>query len=416
MTAAPHDAYASLRIPPFRWFVLSLVAMTLATQVQALVVAWQIYGITRDPLSLGLIGLAEAAPFIATALFAGHVADRADRRGVALAALAVLSACAAALLGLSSPASPFGPRAVGPFYAVIALSGLARAFLVPSRNALQAELVPRALYPNASAWRTSAWQSAAVGGPALGGVLYAVSGPRLAYAVDLGLLVVGIACLALVDAPRRRAPATEPVLRSLRGGLEFVRREPVLLGALTLDLFSVLFGGAVALLPVYASDILRVGAEGLGVLRAAPAVGAVLMSLWLAHRPPFQRAGFALLASVAVFGAAIIGFGVSRVFILSVLLLVASGMADTVSVVIRATLVQEWTPDALLGRVSAVNAIFIGSSNELGAFESGLAARLLGTVTSVVFGGTMTLLIVGLTAWRNGPLRSLGAIRSRRQD
>ncbi|HZN96305.1 MAG TPA: MFS transporter, partial [Gemmatimonadales bacterium] len=373
---------------------------------------WQIYELTRDPLSLGLIGLAEAVPFIAFALFAGHVADRANRLRISLMALAVLLLCSLALLGFTLRPGLVEVGRVWPFYLVIFCSGIARSFLQPARTALGAELVPRELYPNAVTWRSSAWQLAEVVGPAVGGLVYGFGSARAAYALDAGLMGVGVLSLARIHHLRpRTAPTTETFLMSLATGIRFVRSQPVVLGALTLDLFSVLFGGAVALLPIFAAEILHVGPQGLGILRAAPAVGAVLMSLALAHMPPLRRAGRTLLLSVAVFGLCMIGFGLSRDFYLSIGLLGASGMADTVSVVVRSTLVQVLTPDHLLGRVAAVNAIFIGSSNELGAFESGTAARLIGTVPSVVLGGLATLLVVLVTAIKVPSLRRLREIR-----
>jgi MFS family permease len=387
-------------------------AMTVATQLRGVVVAWQVYGITHDPLSLGLIGLAEALPFIAVALLAGHVADRMDRRGIIVASLALTFVCAVALLLLTLRGARHPYHSAWPFYAVIFVSGISRSFLMPARTALAAELVPRELYANASAWRTSSFQFAAVTGPAIGGLLYAVVGPAGAYMVDVCLMLTALAAMRLVlSPPTTRVPLQQSVLRGLAEGVAFLRSQPVLLGAMALDLFSVLFGGAVALLPIFASDVLRVGPEGLGALRAAPAAGAVVMSLWLAHRPPMQRAGRSLLLSVSIFGAAMIGFALSRSFALSLGLLALSGMVDTVSVVVRSTLLQIFTPDALLGRVSAVNAVFIGSSNEIGAFESGLMARLIGTIPSVLLGGTMTLLTVGLTAWKAPALRRLEEIR-----
>jgi hypothetical protein len=249
-------------------------------------------------------------------------------------------------------------------------------------------------------------------GPALGGLVYGFGSARAAYGVDAALMLIGVASLArLRHAPRTGTPSSESFSESLATGIRFVRGQPVILGALTLDLFSVLFGGAVALLPVFAAEILFVGPEGLGFLRAAPAVGAVLMSLTMAHRPPLRRVGRTLLASVALFGLSMIGFGLSRHFLLSTALLALSGMADTVSVVVRSTLLQVLTPDHLLGRVAAVNAIFIGSSNEIGAFESGAAAKLLGTVTSVVLGGLATLVVVAVTSLKVPELRRLREIR-----
>ena len=408
----PHDPYAALRVPPFRLFVLGLLALTFATQVQGVVVAWQIYAITRDPLSLGLIGLAEALPFIACALPAGHVADLVDRRRMTLVATAVLILGSVTLLALAMrPAA--APVQVRLMYGVILVNGVARSFLQPARQALGAELVPRELYPNAVTWRTLTWQVASVGGPAAGGVLYGFAGPAAAYALDTALM--GAALIAFL-AVRHRSPRRERVearmVESVATGLRFVRRQPVILGAMTLDLFSVLFGGATALLPVFAEEILRVGPQGLGVLRAAPAAGAVVVSLALAHRPPFRRAGRALITVVALFGVCMIGFGLSRSYPLSVALLFASGAVDMVSVVIRSTLLQVLTPDHLLGRVSAVNQIFIGSSNEIGAFESGVAAKLLGAAPSVVLGGVLTLVVVALTAARIPELRRLGSIRA----
>lgn len=386
--------------------------MTVAAQIQVIVVSWQIYAVTHDPLSLGLIGLSEALPFIAVALFAGHIADRWNRQRISVAALFVLVLCAFTLLGFSFATDRVLARGVWPFYAVIAVSGLARSFLQPARNALGAEIVPRELYHNAIAWRSSTWQTAAVIGPAAGGLLYGFGGPRIAYVVQAVLMVVAFATFARIDyAGRVTAPVVgERIGDSLTLGLRFVWSQPLLLGALSLDLFSVLLGGAEALLPVFADQILHVGPQGLGILRAAPAAGAVLMSLYLAHRPPFMRAGRTLLMAVATFALCIVGFGLSRSVYLSIGLLLISGMADNVSVLIRSTLVQVLTPGDLLGRVSSVNSIFIGSSNEIGAFESGVAARILGTVPAVVLGGLASLAVVGIVAFTIPTLRRMRVI------
>jgi MFS family permease len=384
----------------------------MSSQIQAIVVSWQIYAITHDPLSLGLVGLSEALPFIGVSLFAGHVADRSNRQRISIAALFVLVLCAGALLAFSFATERVLARGVWPFYAVIAVSGLARSFLQPARNALGAEIVPRELYHNAIAWRSSTWQTAAVIGPAVGGLLYAFGGPRIAYIVQAILMAVAFLAFARIEYAGR-APAVGPAERitdSLTVGLRFVWSQPLLLGALTLDLFSVLLGGAEALLPIFADQILHVGPQGLGILRAAPAAGAVLMSLHLAHRPPFTHAGRTLLLAVATFAICIVGFGLSRSVYLSVVLLLASGMADNVSVLIRSTLVQMLTPGELLGRVSSVNSIFIGSSNELGAFESGVAARILGTVPAVVLGGLASLAVVGIVALTIPALRGMRVI------
>ncbi len=410
LTPAPpqHDPYASLRVPNFRWFIVSTFTMTLATQIQGIVVGWQIYTITHDPLSLGLIGLAEALPFLSISLPAGHTADRLNRRTITLLSLAAMVACSASFLVFSVHPRVLAAPGVWPFFAVIFVSGIARAFYNPARAALLAEIVPRAAYANASAWRSSAWQTAAVAGPAIGGLLYGFSSATVAYAADSTLMVISVAAFAAIRyTPQPAGAVREPLVQSLRAGIHFVFHQPAILGALTLDLFSVLLGGAEALLPVFASDILHVGPEGLGILRAAPAVGAVVMSIYIAHRRPMERAGRAMLFAVATFAIAIIGFGLSRNVVLSFGLLALSGMADNVSVVVRATLLQIMSPPEMLGRVSAVNAIFIGSSNELGAFESGVTARLLGTVPAVILGGLASLGVVGVVARTVPSLRDL---------
>jgi MFS family permease len=409
----PTAPYAAFRIPDFRRFIVSLLAMTLGAQVQTLVVSWQIYGITRDPLSLGLIGLAEVVPFIGVAMLAGHVADRFDRRRTALWAQGVLLACALALLALSRAHAWVAAHGVWPFYVVIAIGGLGRSFLMPARNSLAVGLVPRDVLPNSIAWRTSTFQVGAVAGPALGGLLYGFAGVTASYAVQAALVLVALVAFAMIrSTPGAARERTESFRDSLLSGWRFVWGERVLLGAQTLDLFSVLLGGAEALLPVFADRILHVGAQGLGLLRAAPAVGAMAMSFTLAHRAPLRRAGPTMLSAVAVYAACIIGFGMSRSFPLSAALLLVSGMADSISVLVRQTMLQILTPAPLLGRVLSVNAIFVGSSNELGEFESGVTARLLGTVPAVVLGGVASLAVVGVVALAVPRLRRMGEIRA----
>jgi MFS family permease len=406
-----HDPYIALRIANFRRILLSYGISTVAREGQIVVIGWQVFAATNDPLALGMIGLAEALPFIGVALFAGHVADRASRRTIALGGTVGMFLSAVALLAFTLIPGMISREHVWPVYLVIFLSGIARSFNRPALTALSADVVPRELFPNAVAWRSSTWQFAAVVGPALGGLLYGFSGPALAHAVVSALMALSIIGLWLVThrlpppAPKEEVTMSE----SLSAGIRFVWTQPVFLAAMTLDLFSVLFGGATALLPIFAK-LLRVGPEGLGVLRAAPAAGSVVMSLWLAHRPPMRRAGPALFACVALFGMSMIAFALSTNFWLSLALLTFSGMADNVSVVIRGTLVQTLTPEHLLGRVAAVNQIFIGSSNEIGAFESGVAAKLLGTVPSVIFGGVMTLVVVAITMWRSPALRRMREI------
>jgi len=407
----PHDPYAALRHREFRWFIVSLFTMVVGSQLQAVVVGWQVYRLTRDPLSLGLIGLAEALPFIAIALPAGYLADRRNRRAISVASLLVLAGCSAALLACSATPGLLARVGVAPIYAAIFVSGIARGVLQPARQALGAEIIPRSVYQNAIAWRSSTWQTASVIGPAIGGLLYGFAGAVVSYGVAMVLMLVALGAFLMVRyAPEARSLAGTSMFEELLSGLRFVKSEHAILAALSLDLFSVFLGGAEALLPVFASEILHVGPQGLGLLRAAPAAGAVTMGIFLAHRPPFQRAGRTMLLAVAVFALAIIGFGLSRDYYLSLALLALSGMADNVSVVIRSTLIQLLTPPQMLGRVSAVNSIFVGSSNELGAFESGVAARLLGVVPAVVLGGSAALGVVGLTARLVPRLRTMGRI------
>jgi MFS family permease len=402
------DPYSSLRFPEYRAFLGAMAAVFGATQIQTAVLGWQVYDLTGDPLSLGLVGLSEAVPFLSLTLVGGWAADRVDRRWLALLSLLAIAGSGALLLSVSlgTVRSPL------PLYGAQALAGLGRAFFRPASASLGTELVPRDQYQNAATWRSSIFHSAMILGPAAGGALIALGGPRLAYAVEMGLLGVGLAALLAV-APRPRPPSVRrhPVAE-IADGVRFVFREPLLLAPLSLDLFAVLFGGATALLPVFARDVLHVGEVGFGLLRAAPAVGSVATSLLLTRLGQFRRAGRAMLTCVALFGVTWIAFALSRSYALSIGLLVAGGALDAVSVVLRSTLVQTFTPQAMMGRVSAVNSLFIGSSNELGAFESGLAAKLLGTVPSVVFGGTMTLVTVALVAWRAPRLRRLERIGS----
>lgn len=402
-----NDPYQALRYPEYRAFMGGAFALFMGTQIQTVAIGWQVYALTGDPLSLGFVGLSEALPFLALTLLGGHLADRMDRRTLTLlSALPILAAGLWLLaVNLQGP-----PRQVWLFYGAQALAGVGRAFHRPATQALGSELVPREAYANAATWRSAMFHTAMVAGPALGGLLVAVHA-RAAYGTQAVLMLAGLLCLSWIrPRPRPKPPEGQRVLHGLFEGVRFVFREKVVLGALSLDLFAVLFGGALALLPIFAKDILHVGETGFGLLRAAPAAGSILMSVALAHRPPLRKAGRTMLACVAGFGLCWIAFAFSRSFVASLVLLAASGAFDNVSVVLRATLVQTFTPQTLMGRVAAVNSFFIGSSNELGAFESGLAARVLGTVASVVFGGAMTLLVVAGTAWRAPQLRRLDRV------
>jgi predicted MFS family arabinose efflux permease len=389
-----------------------MTAIFVATQIQSAVLGWQIYLLTNDPFALGLVGLAEAVPFLALTLVGGWTADRMDRRRVSLLSFVAvgLSGLALLLLSLGQP----GP--VLPLYGAQVLAGIGRAFFRPASAALGSELVPREHYQNAASWRSSLFHSAMVLGPAVGGGLIALGGPRLAYAVVVTLSSAGLLLMATIAPRPRPAAAAGTIGAGLSEGVRFVFSQPILLGALSLDLFAVLFGGATALLPVFARDILGVGEVGFGFLRAAPAVGSIIMALLLARFGTFQRAGRMLLWCVAGFGVTWMLFAVSRSFALSLALLVLGGALDGVGVVLRGTLVQLWTPQEMMGRVAAVNSFFIGSSNELGAFESGLAARLLGVVPSILFGGTMTLVTVVWVAWRAPALRRLRSLSPKGAD
>ena len=406
-----HDPYAALKVPEFRLYVAARFCITLALQIQAVIVGWQIYQITKDPLSLGLIGLAEALPSIFVALYAGYVADSYNRKGIIVSAVSVLVICSASLWYFTTGFGAFVlNNGVFPIYAVIFLSGIARGFMGPAVFSFMPQLMPeRKFYANAITWSSTTWQAASVAGPAVVGLIFGFFGITASYAVDALLTILALFFYFLIK-PKPLPLTTEPKLsmkESLLSGFRFVFSNQIILGAISLDLFAVLFGGAVALLPVFASEILQAGPQGLGFLRAAPAIGSVLMALYLAHRPISVNAGKKMLLCVAGFGVCIILFGLSKSFWFSLVLLALSGVFDSISVIIRSTLIHTFTPEHMKGRVSAVNNIFVGSSNEIGAFESGFAARIMGVVPSVVFGGAMTILVVGITAFKSKKLRNL---------
>jgi MFS family permease len=354
--------------------------------------------------------LAEALPFVSLALLGGHIADARDRRRVSMVSLVLIAAMSVCLLAFT-----LGQHALGAvrhkcaIYAVIVVLGVCRSFLQPARAGLTAEILPPALYPKAIAIRTSLFQLAMVSGPAAGGLLYATVGPQGAYAG--AALLLALAWTEMLYIPKHRptqaVKTSLSVAHSIREGFGYLAGDRLLLSALLLDLFGVLFGGATALLPVFANEVLGVGSRGFGILRAAPAVGALAASVVLAARPPLRRAGHTVLAASACFGLAIIGFSLSKSYLLSIALLTLSGAADMVSVLVRSTLLQLRVPGRLLGRITAINQIFVGSSNEIGAFESGVAARLLGVIPSVIFGGSMTLVVTAITGWRAPELRQL---------
>lgn len=395
-----------LRNPAFLGLLGYRLLAMLSYQIVAVTVGWHVYELTRDTLSLGLIGLAEVVPYIAFALFAGYAVDHLPRRRLGMAACLGLALTTLVLAGVAHGTVPaWGTLTI---YAAIACNGIVRAFLAPVYMSLFARVLPREAYARGAGISSVVMQTGLVVGPALGGVLVALGGKTTAYLVAAALaLAAAIAIISLRVSEPPLPTERAPIFRSIGEGLRFVFNNQVILGAQALDMFSVLFGGAVALLPAFINDVFHYGPEALGILRAAPAAGAVLVGLWFARHPPDRNAGRLLLAAVAGFGLCIIGFALSRHFWLSAALLMMSGMCDSVSVVVRSTILQLSTPDHMRGRVASINGIFIGSSNELGAFESGVAARLMGLVPSVVFGGSMTLAVVGLTARLAPKLRRL---------
>jgi MFS family permease len=378
----------------------SRAASTLGVQIQAVTLGWQMYDIARRTMSVpeaslqvGLVGLVTFLPLLVLALPAGEAADRYDRKNILLLCFGVELAAVVALL-----AAAFFNLASVPFLLCAALAfGIGRAFLSPANTALGPMLVSRALLPRAIAWNALAWQSASIAGPALGGLLVAYA-PSSAYAASAGLYVFSIIVLLLIRAPTQPAVQAGSRLTLIREGLAYVWRQKVVFGAISLDLFAVLLGGATALLPVFARDVLHVGAEGFGVLRAAPAIGATAIGLYLAREPVRRHAGLIMFWGVAVFGAATLVFAVSEIFWLSVAALAVLGGADMLSVFVRQTLVQLVTPDPMRGRVAAVSTLFISASNELGEFESGVAARFLGPIGAAIFGGAGALFVTALWA------------------
>jgi MFS family permease len=382
------------------------VQMVLAYQIMAVVAGWHIYEITRDPFALGLIGLAEVIPYFSSALFAGHAVDHYYSRrlfGILAAALLCVSAITLAIV---SKVLISGNVTIW-IYASVALTGLARAFIAPSYNTLFAIIVPRTTFARGASIGSSMFQLGLIVGPAIGGLLVGFVNKTAAYGLAAMLCAGAVIALSRLTMTEPPAKIANPVFKSISEGLRFVWGNQVLLGAQLLDMFAVLFGGAVALLPAFVHDIYQMGPEGLGILRASPAIGAISMGLWLTKNPINLHAGRWLLSAVAGFGLCMIAFALSTSFWLSAAILALAGALDGISVILRSTIMQLATPDGMRGRVSAINGIFIGSSNELGAFESGVMARLMGLVPSVIFGGMMTLGVVAVTAKKAPQLRQL---------
>ncbi|MBZ0300229.1 MAG: MFS transporter [Anaerolineae bacterium] len=404
---ANRDPYGALRFRDFRLLIGGRFIAQIGEMMVSVAVGWELYERTSNPLALGMVGLVQVIPVLLLSLPGGYVADRYDRKWVTLISQVVLigGSLLLAVLSLTQGALPL-------LYLTLAIIGAARAFNNPAEGALTPQMVPPEHYYNAAAWGSSVWQLSAILGPAVGGLLIAATHSAAAvYLVNAGAGAVLVVALLLIRSRQTGfAAPDEPPLQALRGGVRFLRGAPIILASITLDMFAVLFGGATFLLPVFARDILLTDATGLGILRAAPSIGAMLMAVFLARRPPFDHAGRMLLLAVAGFGIATIIFGLSTSFWLSLAMLAMLGALDNISVVIRHTLVMTYTPDAMRGRVEAVNSVFIGTSNEMGGFESGVAASLLGPVGAVAFGGLGTLVVVSLIAWRSPQLRSLRRI------
>lgn len=389
--------------PSFTLYQIARFLIVLATEMQSVAVMWQVYEITRRPLDLGLVGLAQFLPGIIFLPLSGHTADRYHRSKVLTAGYVALAICSSLLFVIAVR----GARTVYPIYVVIGLVGVARAFTGPASRAILPLIIPEEHFENAFAWGATFFEIATILGPAVGGLVYTIfRGPGAVYAVAMAAGVCGAAAMSRVKLAPRKKPVEVLDWKTIFAGLHYIWREKLVLGSISLDLFAVLLGGAVALLPVYARDILRTGPWGLGLLRCAPAVGAGVMALFLAHRPLGKRAGMKMLWCVAGFGVCTILFGLSRSFALSLAALVFVGATDMVSVVVRGILIQLRTPDEMRGRVNAVDMIFVGASNELGAFESGGTAQLLGTVPAVVLGGIGALVVTALWAWMFPELRN----------
>ncbi len=405
------DPYAALRYREFNIFLVVRLAMVFAWSMQFIVIEWQVYSLTKDPLSLGIIGLMEIIPAVSMALFAGHIVDQSEKRNLLIRCVLGFSVISLGLFLITLPSLEhrYSQRTIlYGIYALVFLGGLVRAFIGPTIFSLIALIVPKNIYPNAATWSSSTWQVASVFGPALAGFSISWIGVHWSLCIIFGFSLMALGFLLRISRkPILNPKLGEPVFKSLKDGLRFVFKTQAILGALTLDMIAVLFGGAVALLPIYAQDILQVGSEGFGILRASPAIGASITMLLSTRFPLHKKAGKKLLWAVFAFGICIIVFGLSKLFWLSVVALFVSGAVDGVSMIIRQTILQLKTPDAMRGRVASVNSIFVGSSNELGAFESGLVAKLIGTVPAVVFGGCMTLLTVGTTALISPKFRRL---------
>lgn len=394
------DPYAALRYPEFVNLITTNSLITAALLIQEVVIGYELYKITHDPLSLGFIGLAEAIPYISLALFGGHYADRKDKRTIMQISQSVILVCSLGLIALMNPENRNHLSQTSlllTVYGILAVIGFAKGFYSPAVSSMKAFLTPREVYSNAATWSGTFWQVGAIAGPGVAGFLYAYLGLINTLWVVVVILAITQGMLLLISKkpiPQAAEEETVSLWQSIKEGIQFVYEQKILLYSISLDLAAVLFGGVIAILPVFAEDILKVGAEGLGILRAAPSVGAVLTIFMTAYFPPARHAWRNMLISVAGFGIATLVFAVSTHFWLSVVMLFFTGAFDAISVVIRQTILQVVPPDHMRGRVISVNSVFVSSSNEIGAFESGVLAKVMGTVPSVLLGGSLTMVIV----------------------
>ena len=402
-------AFDALKVIPFRHFLFARFSLIFSVQMQNLILSWLVYDITKDPLSLGLIGIAEVIPFLVVVLFAGNMADQYSRKKMVIYATLLIVCASLILLFLAINQSSLKPSILlSGYFSVVIVICLARGFFGPASQAMVPNLVPSSVFANATTWNTTAFHIAAIIGPAFGGLIFGFGQASISMSVILAMQLLSLLLyITLSDHQVYTQRKDESVIKRLKEGIKFVFNNQVIIASLSLDLFAVLFGGATALLPVFAVEVYHCGAEGLGLLRAAPAVGAVLMAVLIMIKPPGKGAGKILLVSVAAFGLCMIAFALSKNLYVSFAILALSGAVDNVSVVIRQTLVQSNTPDEMRGRVASVNSVFIGLSNEIGSFESGLAAKIFGLVPSVIYGGLATIGIVAATAKVAPKLRAM---------
>ena len=404
------DSFAALRYPEFRSYLGMRFFFTFAYQMQAVIIGFYIYHLTHDPLALGFVGLCEAIPAISIALYGGYIADKSEKRGLLLKIFSGVLLCSVVMLVVTTkqmhgyvPTNYIVPI----MYLMVFGIGIARGLFSPATFSLMAQIIPKKLYPNSSTWNSSSWQAASIAGPAIGGLTYAFFGITVTYIIIVVFILVALVCIFFLKPHEPTFIPKQSIVTSLTEGVKFVFKSKMMLGAMSLDLFSVFFGGAVALLPVFANDILKVGSDGLGYMRASASLGAVLTMLVMTRFSPMNKPWRNLIIAVIGFGASIICYGLSKSYYLTLVFLFMEGFFDSISVIIRSTIMQLLTPDEMRGRVSAVNSMFIGSSNEIGAFESGLTAKLMRTVPAVVFGGSMTIIIAGITYFKTRELTKL---------